>query len=101
AIAASALMAPTASAADRSPKAVGYVCTSKHTTTSGSAKCSDLARFDRYRAKITCIDVRGVKSVFYGPWKGGLSGEWSTRKCPGTAGGAVSIYKAGYQVELF
>ncbi|WP_208867357.1 hypothetical protein, partial [Streptomyces himastatinicus] len=100
---ASILMAPAASAADSAGGnsiKPGYVCTSKHTQTTGSAKCSNLARFDQYRAKVTCIDSRGIKAVFYGPWKKGKSGEWSSRKCPGTQGGRVGVYKAGYQVEL-
>ncbi|MEU1805025.1 hypothetical protein [Streptomyces sp. NPDC019937] len=95
-----ALLAPAAAAAD-GDVSVKYVCTSKNTSTTGYAKCADLAKLDRYRAKVTCIDSRGVKAVFYGPWKPGKSGEWSKRTCPGTQGGAVGVYKAGYQVELF
>jgi hypothetical protein len=95
-----AMLAPAAAAAD-DDVSVKYVCTSKNTATTGYAKCADLARFDRYRVKVTCIDTRGVKTVFYGPWRGGTSGDWSKRKCPGTQGGAVGVYKAGYQVELF
>ncbi|MFF7650535.1 hypothetical protein ACFZCY_11870 [Streptomyces sp. NPDC007983] len=95
-----AMLAPAAAAAD-DDVSVKYVCTSKNTSTTGYAKCADLAKLDRYRAKVTCIDSRGVKAVFYGPWKSGKSGEWSKRKCPGTQGGAVGVYKAGYQVELF
>ncbi|MEU0843840.1 hypothetical protein ABZ370_30780 [Streptomyces sp. NPDC005962] len=99
---ASVLMAPAASAADSAGNSTraGYVCTSQHTQTTGYAKCSNLARFDQYRAKVTCIDSRGIKAVFYGPWKKGASGDWSSRKCPGTQGGRVGVYKAGYQVEL-
>ncbi|MFI0780330.1 hypothetical protein [Streptomyces sp. NPDC021212] len=99
-LAAGALMAPAAAAAD-DDVSVKYVCTSKNTVTTGYAKCADLAKLDRYRVKVTCIDSRGVKAVFYGPWRSGKSGEWSQRKCPGTQGGAVGVYKAGYQVELF
>src|ERR1044072_2652557 len=88
---ASILMAPAASAADSAGNSIqpGYVCTSKHTQTTGSAKCSNLARFDQYRAKVTCIDSRGIKAVFYGPWKKGKSGEGSRRKCPRNEGGRV------------
>lgn len=99
-MAAGTALAPAAAAAGDDVN-VKYVCTSKNTQTTGYAKCADLARFDRYRVKVTCIDSRGVKAVFYGPWKPGRSGEWSQRKCPGTEGGRVGVYKAGYQVELF
>ncbi|MFJ6752891.1 hypothetical protein ACIQNI_32655 [Streptomyces sp. NPDC091266] len=95
AVAAGILAAPAASA-DVSPKAVEYVCTSKHSGNTASAKCANLARIDRYRVKVTCIDSRGVQSNTYGPWKNGVSGDWSTKSCPG----AGYFYKAGYQVEL-
>ncbi|WP_158854034.1 hypothetical protein [Streptomyces sp. NRRL F-5650] len=79
------------------PKASTYTCTSSHSGNTGSAKCVDLARLDRYRAKVTCIDSRGIQHTGYGPWKGGTSGQWSSYTCPG----AGFFYKAGYQVELF
>jgi hypothetical protein len=91
---ASLLAAPVASA-DVSTKAE-YSCTSAHHGNSGSAKCTDMARMDRYRVKLTCIDSRGVQSNTYGPWRPGLSGKWSTKHCPGSS----YFYKAGYQVEL-
>lgn len=94
--AAAGIIAAPAASADVSPKAVEYVCTSKHSGNTASAKCANLARIDRYRVKITCIDSRGVQDHRYGPWKNGTSGDWSTQSCPG----ASYFYKAGYQVEL-
>ncbi|MEU2834138.1 hypothetical protein ABZ667_36725 [Streptomyces lavendulae] len=90
AVAVGVLAAPAASAASE------YVCTSKHSGNTASAKCADLARIDQYRVKVTCIDSRGVQSITYGPWKNGTSGDWSTKSCPGSG----YFYKAGYQVEL-
>ncbi|MFD8453416.1 MULTISPECIES: hypothetical protein [Streptomyces] len=97
-VATSFLAAPSAFAEDgpsQSPQAE-YTCTSSHKGKTGSAKCVDLASYDRYRVKVTCTDARGVLTVFYGPWKGGRSGEWSSYTCPGSG----YFYKAGYQVEL-
>ncbi|MEU6737290.1 hypothetical protein ABZ929_29510 [Streptomyces physcomitrii] len=80
---------------EQSP-AARYTCTSSHKGNTGSAKCVDLSLYDRYRAKVTCTDSRGVLTVFYGPWRGGRSGEWSSYTCPGSG----FFYKAGYEVEL-
>ncbi|MEU9126312.1 hypothetical protein AB0C96_42040 [Streptomyces sp. NPDC048506] len=95
AVAASIIAAPAASA-NVTPKASEYVCTSKHSGNTASAKCANLASIDQYRVKVTCIDSRGVQDHTYGPWKNGRSGEWSTKSCPGSG----YFYKAGYQVEL-
>ncbi|MEK8171393.1 hypothetical protein NKH77_23880 [Streptomyces sp. M19] len=94
-VAATIAASPSASA-DVNPKSIDYVCTSKHSGNTASAKCANLANVDRYRVKVTCIDSRGVKAVTYGPWKWGNSGAWST-----VLPGAGYFYKAGYQVELF
>lgn len=92
------LAAPSAFADEGPSKAPldEYTCTSSHSGNTGSAKCVDLSRLDSYRAKVTCTDSRGIKSVFHGPWRGGHSGEWSSFTCPVNS----FFYKAGYEVEL-
>ncbi|MEE1799937.1 hypothetical protein ACIQVO_31095 [Streptomyces sp. NPDC101062] len=90
AVAAGVLVAPSASALP------AYVCTTSHSGNTGSAKCADLATVDRYRAKVICVDSRGVQTTFYGPWKPGRSGEWSSYTCPGSG----FFYHVGFNVEL-
>ncbi|MFJ1749740.1 MULTISPECIES: hypothetical protein [unclassified Streptomyces] len=89
-VAAGVVVAPSASAR------ATYVCTTSHSGNTGSAKCADLATVDRYRAKVICTDIRGVQTTFFGPWKPGRSGEWSSKTCPGSG----FFYHVGFQVEL-
>ncbi|MGW8065908.1 hypothetical protein ACVV2G_27465 [Streptomyces ziwulingensis] len=98
-VAAGVFAAPSASADEgpsRAPSDYEYTCTSSAKGNTGSAKCVDLSSLDRYRVKVTCTDIRGVLTVFYGPWKGGRSGAWSSYTCPGSG----LLYKTGYQVDL-
>lgn len=45
----------------------------------GNARCTKIAMFDKFRAKITCIDPHGKQWLAYGPWK--KNGETSKGKC--------------------
>ncbi|MEU0135330.1 hypothetical protein ABZ172_15095 [Streptomyces sp. NPDC006296] len=57
----------------------------------GSAYCSNLAAFDKFRVKLTCVDPRGSTWVVYGPWKG--NAKTSSAKCSDNPN--VGVLKTG------
>ncbi|MEU3652015.1 hypothetical protein AB0E67_04050 [Streptomyces sp. NPDC032161] len=38
-----------------------------------------MAKFDKFRVKVTCVDPRGSQWIVYGPWK--ENAKTSTAKC--------------------
>ncbi|MEU9847500.1 hypothetical protein [Streptomyces sp. NPDC047985] len=57
----------------------------------GNAYCSGLARFDKFRAKITCIDPHGKQWIVLGPWK--KNAKTSRQKCSSDT--KVGVLKVG------
>ncbi|MEU8705120.1 hypothetical protein [Streptomyces sp. NPDC048565] len=59
-----------------------------------SATCTDIGRFDYFRAKAICVDPHGSKWTMYGPKKS--SGQTSTVKCGDNVN--VGVYQAGWEL---
>ncbi|MFI1222680.1 MULTISPECIES: hypothetical protein [unclassified Streptomyces] len=70
------VVAPTASAV---PVGNCKTWVSNKAPYTGSAYCSNVAAFDKFRVKVTCVDPRGSKWFAYGPWK--KNTQTSTVKC--------------------
>ncbi|MFJ3087614.1 hypothetical protein [Streptomyces sp. NPDC086838] len=65
--------------------------TSNKAPYTGSAYCSEIATFDKFRVKVTCVDPRGSTWVVYGPWV--RNTKTSTAKCSDNT--SVGILKTG------
>ncbi|MEU9762637.1 hypothetical protein ACFYYY_05825 [Streptomyces sp. NPDC001834] len=86
-------LAPSASAGVRVGDCNTWV--SNNAPWSGSAYCSGMAKFDKFRVKVTCIDPRGSQWLAYGPWKG--NAKTSTAKCSDNPN--VGVLKVGFAFD--
>ncbi|WP_327369448.1 hypothetical protein [Streptomyces sp. NBC_01217] len=57
----------------------------------GNAYCSNLAIFDKFRVRLTCIDPHGKQWIVLGPWK--KNTQTSREKCSTSTN--VGVLKVG------
>ncbi|MEU6737289.1 hypothetical protein ABZ929_29505 [Streptomyces physcomitrii] len=73
-------LAPAAAASESGARSADCNTWSKGNT--GYAYCSGLGFKGAHRAKVVCIDSRGVETTFYGPWA--ANAKTSSKACPGS-----------------